>query len=172
MPKVAIIAVMSVNGVLSRKKEHSVDWSSSEDKGFFKQITLKMGVVIMGRKTFETLNYTPLPGRLNVVMSRKPWLYEKISSENLIITDMNPETLIDHIHKLGYDNIAVIGGPQIYSLFLEKGLVTDIFLTIEPLFLSGEVHFQFSKRDLSLKLSEIKKLSSNTILLHYTLENS
>jgi len=169
--RAAIIAVMSANGVLSRGSSLAVDWSSREDKKFFKNLTRKMGVVVMGRKTFETLNYKPLSGRLNVVLSRTPHHYRDPLSENLIITDMPPEKLLHFLQERGYNDVAIIGGPQIFSLFLEHGLITDIYLTIEPIVLSGDVHFQLVEHDHFLKLLELRKLSSDSILLHYTLKN-
>ncbi|AKI96822.1 dihydrofolate reductase family protein [Kosmotoga pacifica] len=168
--KVSLVAVMSVNGLLARDDKVSTDWSSKEDKAFFKEFTMKTGVVVMGRKTFETIGSTPLSGRLNVVMTRKPHIFQKHRHQNLFFTNMEPKTLLKYLGDKGFNHVAVIGGPQIYSLFLEKGLITDLYLTIEPLFLSGRIGFKYLQRDYNLHLEEIIRLSHNTILLHYSLQ--
>lgn len=46
-----------------------VPWRLPEDKQHFKQTTLG-SPVIMGRRTWESLRVRPLPGRLNIVLSR------------------------------------------------------------------------------------------------------
>ena len=53
-------------------------WKLSKDLKFFSSITktlnnkegIKQNAVVMGRKTWESLNKKPLPGRVNIVLSR------------------------------------------------------------------------------------------------------
>ncbi len=60
------IAAMSPERVIGAGGK--IPWHISEDLKFFKRTTLG-GVVVMGRKTFESLG-RPLPGRENWVLSR------------------------------------------------------------------------------------------------------
>ena len=62
------IAAMSLNRVIGAGNK--IPWHLPEDFKWFKQKTLG-NVVIMGRKTFESLG-KPLPGRINIVLSRHP----------------------------------------------------------------------------------------------------
>ncbi|MEA3469515.1 MAG: dihydrofolate reductase [Thermodesulfobacteriota bacterium] len=61
-----LIAAMAKNRVIG--KNNKIPWHIPEEMRHFKESTMGHAV-IMGRKTFESLG-TPLPGRLNVVLSR------------------------------------------------------------------------------------------------------
>ncbi|HMU72880.1 MAG TPA: dihydrofolate reductase, partial [Ferruginibacter sp.] len=51
-------------------KNNQLLWHLPNDLKFFKNTTWGMPV-IMGRKTFESVN-KPLPGRFNIVITRQP----------------------------------------------------------------------------------------------------
>ena len=65
--KVALIAAVARNGVIGH--DNDLLWKLPQDLAFFKRTTLG-NPVIMGRKTWDSLPRKPLPGRLNVVLSR------------------------------------------------------------------------------------------------------
>jgi dihydrofolate reductase len=62
------IAAMSLNRVIGAGNQ--IPWRLPEDFKWFKRLT-SGHVVIMGRKTFESLG-KPLPDRINIVLSRHP----------------------------------------------------------------------------------------------------
>lgn len=64
--KLNIIAAVADNGAIG--KDNRLLWHIREDLQYFKKVTMGCPV-IMGRKTFESLG-RPLPGRLNIVVSR------------------------------------------------------------------------------------------------------
>jgi dihydrofolate reductase len=55
------------NGVIG--KDGGLPWRLPGDLAFFKKTTMGKPV-IMGRKTWDSLPIKPLPGRLNIVLSR------------------------------------------------------------------------------------------------------
>ena len=63
------IAAMSLNRVIGAGNK--IPWHLPEDFKWFKKMTTGH-VVIMGRKTFESLGNKPLPNRINIVLSRHP----------------------------------------------------------------------------------------------------
>lgn len=67
----SLIAAVAANGAIGR--DNGLLWQLPEDMAYFRQTTLGQPV-IMGRKTWESLppRFRPLPGRLNVVVSRNP----------------------------------------------------------------------------------------------------
>ncbi len=65
--KISIIAAVASNGVIGR--ENRLPWHIPEDMKRFKALTRKAGVVIMGRKTHESIGKL-LPNRINIVLSR------------------------------------------------------------------------------------------------------
>ena len=67
------IAAMSENRVIGAGNE--IPWRLPEDFKWFKKMT-KGNVVVMGRKTFESLG-KPLPERLNVILTRHPILLKR-----------------------------------------------------------------------------------------------
>ncbi len=62
------IAAMSLNRVIGAGNK--IPWHLPEDFKWFKQTTMG-NVVVMGRKTFESLG-KPLPNRKNLVLTRHP----------------------------------------------------------------------------------------------------
>jgi dihydrofolate reductase len=118
------IAAVARNGAIG--KGGRLPWHYSADMKFFKKTTTGHAVV-MGRKTWLTLK-KPLPGRLNIVLSRDGSLepYESL----VVLSDI--ESVLSLNHSLTTD-MFVIGGAQIYRQFvphIEKWIITDVPLTI------------------------------------------
>lgn len=67
------IAAMSLNRVIGAGNK--IPWHLPEDFKWFKRMT-SGNVVVMGRKTFESLG-KPLPDRLNVILTRHPILLRR-----------------------------------------------------------------------------------------------
>lgn len=160
---VFLIEAISLDGKLEEHVGQSTtDWTSKEDMAFFVEKTKEAGVVVMGRKTFETIG-KPLKDRLNVVMSRS----EGESSENLEYTNEDPGTLVKRLQKK-FKDIAVIGGAEIFTQFLKAGVVTDLFVTVEPVIFGKGTPFVGALDRVDLELIETKKIGKSGVLLHYT----
>lgn len=65
------IAAVAENGVIGRGLE--IPWKIPEDFRHFKRTTMG-GVLLMGRRTWESLGAKPLPGRENAVLTLRPEL--------------------------------------------------------------------------------------------------
>lgn len=65
---VSLIAAMSENRVIGRGG--GLPWHLPADLRRFKRLTTGR-TMIMGRRTFESLNEEPLPGRRNIVVTRR-----------------------------------------------------------------------------------------------------
>jgi dihydrofolate reductase len=65
--EIIIIAAMSENRVIG--KDNDLPWSIKEDLKHFRDLT-RGWPCVMGRKTWESLPKRPLPGRLNIIISR------------------------------------------------------------------------------------------------------
>ena len=66
-PRVYLIAAVAANGIIGARGR--LPWHLSEDLRHFKRLTLGHPV-IMGRRTWESLDLRPLPGRENIVVTR------------------------------------------------------------------------------------------------------
>lgn len=64
---IAHIVAISRNGCIGN--DNALPWRIGSDLKRFRQLT-SGSVVIMGRKTFESLNSKPLPNRINIVLTR------------------------------------------------------------------------------------------------------
>ena len=89
-------------------KNGQLPWHISEDLKNFKKLTLN-STIIMGRKTWDSLPFKPLPNRRNVVLS----------SNNISDVEVyhNIDTCINTLQNESLTKIFIIGGSSIYKLF-------------------------------------------------------
>jgi dihydrofolate reductase len=113
-PHLALIAAVARRGVIGR--DGSLVWRDPLDAKHFRQTTLGCPV-IMGRKTWESLpeRFRPLPGRLNVVVTRQArWQAEGATSV---------ASLADALALMpvaSAEKVFVIGGGQLYAEALPR----------------------------------------------------
>ena len=124
----------------------------------------------MGLTTFKTIG-KPLPGRLNIVYALKDQIEKEqlnfANATNLEFTNIPPKELLEDLEKRGYKEVAICGGSSIYTMFMEAGLVTNIYMTIEPrLFGTGMTVFN-KPLDIKLNLISSEKLSDDVLFLEY-----
>nr|AIA12836.1 Dihydrofolate reductase [uncultured bacterium]AIA12951.1 Dihydrofolate reductase [uncultured bacterium] len=163
--KVFIIAAVTTDGFIGRDENQlSLDWTSNADKVLFMQLTKRAGVVVMGSRTFATMQRT-LPERRLIVYTSQP---EKITLEGVEKTSEDPHELIERLKNEGAKGVAISGGAAIYDMFMKADLVDEMYLTIEPvLFGSGVRLFRDSTLDHRLTLLESRHRADGSIVLHY-----
>ena len=127
---ISLVVAAAKNNAIG--KNNQLLWHLPNDLKFFKNTTWGM-CVVMGRKTFEAVN-KPLPGRINIVITRQPdW-----KADNAITA----ADLDDAIAKAAATNckeIFVIGGGEIYK---QAMLVADtIYITRVHAILDGDTFF-------------------------------
>ncbi len=105
---ISIIADVAANGVIG--KENKLIWHYPKDMQRFVELTKRSGVVIMGRKTHESIGKL-LPDRINIVISKN--LNYK-SKGALIFT---VKETINFCHRYQKE-VMVIGGEKIYREFM------------------------------------------------------
>ena len=162
--KIIMLMAVTADGIIARDATQLVDWTGKADKKYFVEVTRSAGVMIMGSKTFDTIGKA-LPGRLNIVMSRDKT--RQSNQENLVYTDQPPDRIIADLKEKGYENATLIGGAEINSLFIKKGLVDEVHLTVVPRFFGkGMPLFNFDM-DLELELLGAIEIGQSHILLRY-----
>ncbi len=108
-------------------------WHLPKDMRFFKNTTWGMPI-LMGRKTFESMGSKPLPGRLNIIITRnKNWV-----NENVMVVSTLGEA-IALATKFNYQELFVIGGGEIYEMALP--MANKIWLTRVHCTLEGDTFF-------------------------------
>jgi dihydrofolate reductase len=115
--KLAIIVAIGENNVIG--KDNSLLWKLSSDMKLFRNLTIGHPI-IMGRKTYESIG-KPLPGRLNIVITK-----QKLSVEGIVIAN-SLEKAIKLAQETNDPEAFVIGGGEIYKLALP--LVDKLYVT-------------------------------------------
>lgn len=111
------IVAAARDGAIGRRGE--IPWRLREDLRHFKELTMGHPV-IMGRRTWESLPRRPLPGRRNIVLSRRPGFRAEGAE---VFT-----TAAEAISACGGSEIPfIIGGAELYAAALP--FCTRIFLT-------------------------------------------
>jgi len=132
--RLAMIAAVAENGVIGAGSR--IPWRIPSDMAHFKRTTMGKPI-IMGRRQFEIFN-RPLPGRTNLVVSRRPG-YQPDGV--IVISDL--VAAIDHAKTIaeaeGSDEAVVIGGGEIYAQampFADRLYISHVALRPE-----GDVFF-------------------------------
>ena len=117
---VNIIAAYCKNGGLGKNNE--LVWNNKSDMAKFKKLTIGNGnnAIIMGRKTFESLNKVKgLINRDNLILS-KSLKIDEYNGKNSVKSFATLEQLDDYVKTKNYSELWVIGGAEIYELFLNN----------------------------------------------------
>lgn len=127
-------------------KDGCMKWHISDDLKRFAIITKcsnpgEMPVVVMGRKTWDSLPKKPLPSRLNIVLSNSmstPVSTPDDYPNTVFCTFENLLQTLEFVKFSIHPDIKVIGGGEIYKLFLESSLpisriyATEVYCPKEP----------------------------------------
>lgn len=117
---------MSENRVIG--KGGKLPWHLPHDLTHFKKLTMGKNI-LMGRKTFDSIG-SALKNRNNFVLTRNQEFY----APNVRVFHRKDEVL-----ESGLDEIMVIGGEDIYRLFLKE--CTRIYLTLVHTTIVGDAYF-------------------------------
>lgn len=114
---------------------NTIPWYIPEDLKHFKRITTdvsqypsKQNVVIMGRKTWESLPFKPLTSRINIVVSNT-----LISNNDIIVVQslqealeyaQNRNELLNDVNK-----VFIIGGVRLFNESLEHSKCDTLYIT-------------------------------------------
>jgi dihydrofolate reductase len=125
---ISIIVAASANNVIGA--EGDLPWRLSDDLKRFKAITMGKPIV-MGRKTWDSIG-RPLPGRQNIVITRQAGF---VAEGCDVVTSADEAIAV----TAGADEVMVIGGSQVYSLFLPNA--ERLYLTRVHAEVAGDTFF-------------------------------
>ena len=176
MPKYILIAVVSKDGFIAEHpNQKPYEWTSKEEQEQFKLDLKNCNWSIVGRKTHEL---APNNDKKRIIFTSS---VKKISiNKNYIFFNPEYNSFEELENFFNYnDNIAILGGTKIYDYFWEKNLITEIVLTIEPLYfyqglcLFEKIKWKNLKKEIlknNFSLSTEKKSlnSKGTLYLHYS----
>lgn len=124
-----IIVAKTENNVIGNNGDLVVN--NKEDMALFKELT-EHNYVVMGRKTFESLK-KPLINRKHIVLTNSP------KENECGIYYMT----FSQFKEMYNSNIVywVIGGGEVYKLFLDSGMVDSVYVSIFPAEVEGDTYF-------------------------------
>ncbi len=131
MSEIVLVVAIADNGVIG--KDGAIPWHISEDLKRFKALTMGH-TIVMGRKTWDSLPRKPLPGRVNVVVTRqKDWQAEgAITAPSLGQATAGTS-----------GTVMVIGGAEIYERAMP--LASRIELTEVHEAFAGDARFDLDR---------------------------
>lgn len=135
LPQLVLVVARARNGVIGR--DGDLPWRLRSDLQRFKAITLGKPC-IMGRKTWESLPLKPLPGRLNLILSRD----ESFTARGAVVCttlDEAVEIARETAEEDGIGEICVIGGVALFEKALPRA--KRLYLTEVEAEPDGDVMF-------------------------------
>lgn len=123
----AITGIVAVDRQRAIGKGGSLPWHYSSDLKFFKSQTVG-NACVMGYRTWASLK-RPLPGRLNIILSRS----RTVEPQEGVILLRDRQSVLSLAPYLNCD-LFIIGGAEVFSSFsteIEKWIVTQVPLTVE-----------------------------------------
>lgn len=116
--KVTLVVGIAENGVIGRNG--GLPWRLSTDLRRFRETTMGKPI-LMGRKTWESLPKRPLPGRLNILITRG----EEYRAEGAQVASSLDEAL-SLAAAAGAGEVSIIGGGEIYAQSLPRADRLDV----------------------------------------------
>ncbi len=118
-----IIAILAMDEMCGIWKNGTLPWHIPEDMKHFRELTMG-GVVVMGSRTYESLPeaFRPLPGRQNLVLSKKPI--------DGIQTFASIPELLDFVEWKWIEKLFILGGAMVYNAFFQQELIDQVELTL------------------------------------------
>ncbi len=124
-----LIAAVAQNGVIGKGLD--IPWHFSEDFKHFKRSTMG-GIVVMGRRTWESFKGRPLPGRENVVISS---LLKAVEGVKVFKTFEE----FKNAYRDDERQVWIIGGASLYESALKD--CDELVITRVKLSPDGDVFF-------------------------------
>ncbi|MES2835634.1 MAG: dihydrofolate reductase [Pseudomonadota bacterium] len=115
IPPLSLVVARARNGVIGR--DGGLPWRLRSDLQRFKAITIGKPC-LMGRQTWESLPLKPLPGRLNIVMTRdQSYEADGMARGALVCASLDEaiEIAREQAAEDGMDEICLIGGQQLFA---------------------------------------------------------
>lgn len=148
--KTCIIACINSKNALG--KDNELMYKISNDLKNFKRLT-NHSIVIMGRKTWDSLPKKPLPNRVNVVVTSQGEKFNKTQEEfqNLVEKSEECVKVKDLESALNFaeviagrdtsSEVFIIGGGTLYNEAIEKNYVAKLYLTEVEDNTEGDTYF-------------------------------
>jgi len=161
---------VSLNGVIAGE-DGNEDFLSHDNWIEFTKISNKIGCLIWGRKTYDSVktwnkSYLESLSKVEkVILSRDP----QMQLEKGFYLASTPQLALEMLEKEGYKEVILTGGSTNNSAFAKENLIDEIILDIEPVIVgTGIPLFKPVNFINKLELLSSKSLSNGILQLHYS----
>lgn len=168
--KIILADVISLDGKLTKwENGQPAQWTSPEEQTHFHHLLHSNNLIAMGSNLFKQQNVSPREGTLKIILTRHPQKYQTHQIPNqLEFTNQSPQDLISSLETRGYTQMLFVGGPQLATQFIEKNLIDELWLTLEPQIFGQGLPMVTQKLDLKLHLYHQEPLNpQGTLFLKY-----
>jgi dihydrofolate reductase len=163
-----MIMVMAANGIVAEDRhQDAFEWNSAADRTIMLHRIKTIGTVVMGSHTYRAIGSRPYPGLRFFVLTHRPDRFPMHADVTFLAGPVS--RVYQRLREEGIRHIALLGGPETNRRFLEAGRVDELYLTIEPLLLTGSLPLTASlSAAVSLSLIGLERINEGqTLLCHY-----
>jgi dihydrofolate reductase / thymidylate synthase len=183
---IVVAACKTSEGKFGIGNKNSLPWNSKIEMGLFKTITKDSvfkhnngkNIVIMGRKTFESIpkKFRPLNGRINIVISKSffnnnchsyKWEGRNVcyfNDFNYCLDYLNQNSVEEELNG----NIFVIGGGELYNQAINNENLRYIYLSQFNNQFNCDTFFNFQENNFN-KLYESNKCTDNQLNFNWNI---
>ena len=167
--KVTLYMAISADGFIARKNGDE-DFLSHENWNKFCELANVYKNFIVGRKTYEAVkNWEDGYGfdDLNVekIIISQNTSYTLDSSYTLAVS---PQDALAKLKEKGFNEVLLTGGSSLNTAFAKAGLINEIILNIEPVFIGNGIPlFSLDEFELPTELVTISRNNTGIVTLHY-----
>jgi dihydrofolate reductase len=163
--KTLLYMAQSANGCIADHKGQT-PWSDGGWRKFRKAVKA-CGNLVIGRRTYEIMekggDFDRIGRPYTVIVSRKL----RLKPDRNRAVARTPKQALKLLQKAGYLKALIAGGTKLNSSFIERNLVDELVLDVEPFLFGGGTPLLKSRPLMrNLKLLEAKKYQGG-FSLHY-----
>lgn len=124
-----MVAATSKDGFLTKDNNPNPrGWTSVKDKALYRKLLAEYNLYLIGSTTYGYAKHS-LPAPTHKIVMTSHRTIDEIP--RVTFSDQPFEKILHEVAKT-YDQLLVLGGASIYHQMLTKGLIDEIYLTIEP----------------------------------------
>ncbi|SPC38538.1 dihydrofolate reductase [Latilactobacillus fuchuensis] len=164
---IAFLWAEDQNGLIGQ--DGHLPWRLPNDLANFKRETINE-VVVMGRKTYDSLPKRPLPGRQNIIITRQVGL----TAEPGVLVMTQSAELLTYAQQNPTKKLFIIGGAEIFNLF--KADVDYLYVTKIAAAFKGDVYMpeldytQFKRIDVKAGVVDDRNRYPHTFEIYQRLD--
>ena len=113
-------------------RENNLPWHFPNDLKYFSKLTKgnNNNAIVMGKNTWKSLPKKPLVKRDNLILSTTLNIEDNTPNNNYVKSFSSINDIENFCKNQKYDEVWIIGGAEIYNLFINENKVKYIYATL------------------------------------------